>query len=122
MMHELDLAKCAFNLLQWAHYGDVPDFKPKAHDEHCKKSAENDDEKQQTDDESEESTDDEIVDESAFEVEAKQDAWAEDVVGAASKDPLDGVSEMPDPDGLSVSLKALSTASALLDVETRNGP
>ena len=59
----------------------------------------------QTNDESEESADDEIVDESAFELEAKQDAWAEDVVRAASKDPLAGVSEMPDPVGLSVSLR-----------------
>lgn len=105
-MHELDLAECAFNLLQWAHYGDVPDFKPKtADDEHGKKPAGDDEEKQRTNDESEESENDEIVDESAFEAEVKQDAWAENVVSAASVDPLAGVSEMPDPDGLSVSLR-----------------
>ena len=46
MIHELDLAECAFNLLQWAQYGDVPDFAPTVDDGNCKKPPENDGEKQ----------------------------------------------------------------------------
>jgi SNF2 family DNA or RNA helicase len=49
--------------------------------------------------------DEEILDESAFEEEQKADAWAEGVVAAASKDPLANLPEMPDPKGLTVTLR-----------------
>ena len=98
----MDLAECVFNLLQWAQYGDVPEFKPAA--EEAKKDGDNELTQQGTN-ESEESGDDEILDESAFEEEGKQDAWAEGVVEAASKDPLADLPEMDDPTGLSVTLR-----------------
>ena len=102
-VHELDLGESAFNVLQWAHYGDVPDFTPAATDDDGK------DEKtlmeRQSSSDVDESADDVVLDESEFEVEGKQDAWAARVVEAASKNPLADIPEVPDPDGLAVTLR-----------------
>lgn len=85
---KMDLAECAFDLLQWAHYGDVPDYKPPPPPVAKNEEVSSDD-------------DAVLLDESAFELVEEQEgeAWAKRVVEAASKDPLQHVEEMPDPPG-----------------------
>ena len=102
-VHELDLGECAFNVLQWAHYGDVPDFTPVVTDGDVKD--ENKMLEHQSNSDVDELVDDIVLDESEFEVEGKQEAWAARVVEAASKDPLADIPEIPDPDGLTVTLR-----------------
>jgi len=92
---KMDLAESAFDLLQWAQYGDVPEFKaPVAEAKHEIAEV-----KQQSSQESEEFDEDVVLDESAFEAEEEGEAWAKSVVEAASKDPLMNLEEMPEPEG-----------------------
>lgn len=102
-VNELDLGECAFNVLQWAHYGDVPDFTPPATDDIG--NSEKHEMQGRSSSDVDESADDIVLDESEFEVEGKQDAWAARVVEAAAKDPLADIPEIPDPEGLSVNLR-----------------
>mmetsp|Transcript_20834 Transcript_20834/g.30839 ORF Transcript_20834/g.30839 Transcript_20834/m.30839 type:complete len:1153 (+) Transcript_20834:3-3461(+) len=87
-----NISQAAFNLLQWAQYGDDPQFQRP-------------DDMQNATNESQqdlESDEEPLLEESAFEEEqeSRAEEWANDVVKEASKDPLENVAEMPDPSGL----------------------
>jgi SNF2 family DNA or RNA helicase len=94
-VESVDLAESAFKLLQWAQYGDVPDFK------------QSETKLQATQATQEDSDDGELLDESAFETEdgKRPDTWAKDFIEASSKDPIADLPVMANPEGLQVTLR-----------------